>query len=193
MNGTDDISGALAPVVQAFRSLNIRHYVGGSVASSFHGATRSTIDVDVIAEIDDDSVERFLELLSDDYYVSEPAIRDAIRRKACFNLVHFPTSFKVDIFVSRDRPFDRDCMTRAVLGRIGAAGNLEVAVASAEDTIISKLEWYKLGNETSQRQWQDVMLVLQLLGDEADLDYLRSAAKLVGVGELLNRLLSSAE
>ena len=193
MNDTDDIVAALAPVLQAFQSLEIRHYVGGSVASSFHGAARSTMDVDVVAAIDDEAVTPFLSRLGSDYYVSEPAVRDAIRRKSCFNLVHFPTSFKVDIFVSGDRPFDQDCMTRAIVGEIGSATKLKIPLASPEDTIISKLEWYKKGNETSSRQWRDVTSVLKLLGKQADVAYLQRAAESVGVGKLLARLLAQAK
>jgi len=191
LNGTDDIVAALSPVVRALQSLGIRHYVGGSVASSFHGATRSTMDVDVVAEMNEKAVAPLLQQLGNDFYASEPAIRDAICRKTCFNLIHFPTSFKVDIFISRDRPFDQDCMSRAIVGEIGFAAKLKIAVASPEDTIVSKLEWYKLGNETSDRQWRDVVTVLKLLGEQADLDYLRKAAQSVDVDELLARLLAT--
>jgi hypothetical protein len=189
LNDTDDIVAALSPVVRAFLSLGVRHYVGGSVASSFHGATRSTLDVDVVAQLNDGEITPFLDLLDDQFYASEPAIRSAVQQKSCFNLIHFPTSFKVDIFVSRDRPFDQDSMSRAVLGRIGSHEQFEVLMASPEDSIISKLEWYALSNETSERQWQDVSKVLMLLGEQADVDYLRRAAESVGVTDLLERLL----
>jgi len=146
------------------------------------------MDVDVVAEMNDEAVAPFLRQLGSDYYASEPTIRDAIRRKTCFNLVHYPTSFKVDVFISRDRSFDRDCMARAIVGEIGSTAKLQIPVASPEDTIISKLEWYKIGDETSDQQWRDVATVLKLLGDQADLDYLRRAAESVGVDELLARL-----
>ena len=189
LNDKDDIVAALSPVVQAFCSLGVRYYIGGSVASSFHGATRSTLDVDVIAELNDEAITPFLDLLGDPYYASEPAIRDAVRRKSCFNLIHYPTSFKVDVFVSRDRPFDQDAMSRSVMGQIGSHASIDIFLASPEDTIISKLEWYKLGNETSERQWQDVSKVLMLLGEQADFSYLRHAAESVDVSDLLERLL----
>ncbi len=38
----NDLVAALSPVSAALNKLGIRHYVGGSVASSFHGASRST-------------------------------------------------------------------------------------------------------------------------------------------------------
>jgi hypothetical protein len=82
-------------------------------------------------------------------------------------------------------------MSRAVMGQIGAHEKIDVLLASPEDTIINKLEWYRLGDETSQRQWQDVTKVLILLGERAELNYLRHAAKSVGVVDLLERLLHS--
>ena len=188
MNDTDDIVAAMLPVANAFRLLGIRYYIGGSVASSFHGATRSTMDIDVIAELDSASVTPLLQQLGNDYYSSESAIRDAVQRKACFNLIHYPSSFKVDIFVSRDRPFDRNSMTRAIIGEIGLNIKLELPMASAEDTIISKLDWYKIGNESSERQWQDVSRIMKLLGGQIDSDYLRAAAASVEVEDLLVRL-----
>lgn len=186
---TDDIVAALPPVLRALSSLGVRHYIAGSVASSFHGATRSTMDVDVVSELSDEAAGPFRELLGADYYSSDSAIRDAVRRKSCFNLIHYPTSFKVDVFVSRERPFDQDCMARAAMGRIGFDTEIQVPIASPEDTIVSKLEWYRSGNETSQRQWQDVSRVLALLGEQADVRYLRNAAESVGVTDLLERLL----
>lgn len=106
MSHADDLVLALRPVAQALQSLGVRFYVGGSVASSFHGAVRSTMDVDLVCELGEADVPMLLRRLGNDYYASEPAIRDAIHRKSCFNLIHLPTSFKVDAFVSRQRPFD---------------------------------------------------------------------------------------
>jgi hypothetical protein len=188
----DDLVAALSPVSAALNKLGIRHYVGGSVASSFHGASRSTMDVDVVAEMTDSAVSGFLQCFGADFYVSEAAIRDAIRRKSCFNLIHLPTSFKVDVFVSRQRPFDVTAMNRATVERLGDSQMLEIRMATAEDAIISKLEWYRKTNETSERQWDDVTRLLKLLGDAVDTEYLNESAESVGVQDLLERLLSEA-
>lgn len=189
MSETDDLVDALSPVVAAFRTLDIRHFVGGSVASSFHGATRTTMDVDVVCELTEDKISSFIELFDRDFYISEPAVRDAVRRKSCFNLIHMPTSFKVDVFVSRGRPFDAESMRRASAHRLGDNRTVNVPIASAEDSIISKLEWYRLTDETSERQWDDVSRLIKLLGDVADFEYLKHAAESVGVADLLAKLL----
>lgn len=189
MSELDDLVAALAPVVAAFRQLKIRHYVGGSVASSFHGAARSTMDVDLICEFSADKIEVFVGCFGADFYVSESAVRDAVRWKSCFNLIHLATSFKVDVFVSRQRPFDLESMRRATPECLGGCRTVEVPIATAEDAIISKLEWYRKTNETSERQWDDVSRLITLLGNTADLDYLRTAAESVGVSNLLERLI----
>lgn len=191
MSDCDDLVAALSPVSAALTRLGIRHYVGGSVASSFHGASRSTMDVDLVAEMTDSHVSEFLKCLDRDFYLSEAAVRDAIRRKSCFNLIHLPTSFKVDVFVSRQRPFDVTAMNRATMEHLGDSHVLEIHIATAEDAIISKLEWYRKTNERSERQWDDVTRLLKLLGDAADMEYLSASAESVGVLDLLERLLST--
>jgi hypothetical protein len=115
----DDLVLALGPVVQTLRSLNVPFYVSGSVASSYHGAVRSTMDVDLVCELEGDKVGALLSQLGEDHYASETAIREAIRRKSCFNLIHYSTSFKVDVFVSPERPFDRQVIARAQSGTLG--------------------------------------------------------------------------
>jgi hypothetical protein len=191
VNEVPDLIAALMPVVAALNRLGLRYYVGGSVASSFHGAARSTMDVDVICEFPPEKIADFVAEFGDDFYVSETAIRDAVQRKSCFNLIHLPTSFKVDVFVSRRRPFDTSSMNRATTEFLGGEPPLEVRIATAEDSIISKLEWYRRTNETSERQWDDVTRLIQLLGSHADVLRLTEMAEAVGVHDLLKRLLNA--
>lgn len=190
MFDADEMLLALEPVARALKSAGIRFYVGGSVASSFHGALRSTMDVDLVCELREAAVPQFLQDIGADYYASEPAIRDAIRRRSCFNLVHLPTSFKVDVFISRERPFDLQTIARAQPASLGGSVSFTVPIASPEDVIVLKLEWYRLGGEASERQWDDVSRLKRLLGDAADFQHLRQAAHSVGVADLLERLLN---
>jgi len=191
LSETDDLVEALGPVVAAFNNLKIPHYIGGSIASSYHGATRSTMDVDLVCEMQESQVVGFLAGIDDRFYVSESAVRQAVVRMSCFNLIHLPSSFKVDVFVSRQRAFDNDCMRRATVATLGDSRTIEVPIATAEDAIISKLEWYRLTNETSERQWDDVSRLIRLLGDSADFEYLRQAAESVGVTDLMDRLIDN--
>ncbi len=189
MSNQSEFVAALQPVVAAMNSLQIRHYVGGSVASSYHGAVRSTMDIDLVCDMQEDQIPAFLSLLSHDFYFSESAIRQAIRRRSCFNLIHYGTSFKVDVFISRGRPFDDSCMHRAVAAKLGDDSRfIVVPTATVEDSIISKLEWFRLTNETSERQWDDVTRLMKLARSKLDRSYLSRSAEMVGVADLLARL-----
>ena len=80
-------------------------------------------------------------------------------------------------------------MRRASLQTLGEGRTVDVPIASAEDSIVSKLESYRLTNETSDRQWDGVSRLIRLLGEVADVAYLTSAADSVGVSDLLTKLL----
>ncbi len=191
MSEADDILAALAPVVAAFDGLGVRHYIGGSVASTMHGAIRSTMDVDVVCDLRADQVEAFLAAFGADVYVSQAAVRQAVEKRSCFNVIHLPTAYKVDVFVSRGRPFDVAAMERAIPLPLAAGRETTVPVATPEDSIVAKLEWFRIGDETSERQWQDVSRLVALHGDVLDLAYMRRMAESVGVAYLLDRLLRS--
>lgn len=184
-----DLLVALAPVLGTLRGLGVRHYVGGSIASSAHGVPRASIDADVVAELGPGHASSFVAALRDAYYVSEERVRDAIARRASFNVIHLETMVKVDVFVSRDRPFDRRTFDRARTAPF--EGGNELPVSSPEDTVLAKLEWFRRGGEVSERQWTDVTGVLRAGGvlDEA---YLRQGALELGVADLLSRALDEA-
>jgi hypothetical protein len=193
MAESSDLIQALRPVLAELDRRGVRYCVGGSIASSVHGAARSTLDVDLAAELDEATALGLVAALQDDFYVSETAAREAVRQRSCFNLLHFATSFKVDIFVSGGREFDRLVQQRAAIDVLGGQETISARIASAEDIILIKLEWYCLGDESSERQWNDVALVAKLQGDRLDQAYLRQWAAELGVADLLDRLLSEVE
>ena len=186
-----DILKALCPVVAAFNKQQVRYYVGGSAASSLYGKARHTLDVDVVAELTEPQIREFIAQLSNDYYVSEPAMRSAIAHRRSFNLIHNETAFKVDVFIPQDRDYDRAALERIREDQLGDGTNFAVVyVASPEDVVVKKLEWYRLGDEVSQQQWEDVVKVIELQGERLDVDYLRKWAKELGVSDLLEAALS---
>lgn len=188
MSDNPGLMEALEPIATVLQAMEVRFYIGGSVASSFHGASRSTMDVDLVADLKAKSADHFVSQIQNDYYVSKAAIIDAIERLSCFNLIHLSSSFKVDVFVMKDRAFDIRSMNRAVIGKVDPHSSFEFPVASAEDTILSKLEWYRLGNEVSERQWDDVVRVMKILGNQADREYLNRNAVELNVADLLQKL-----
>jgi hypothetical protein len=95
------------------------------------------MDVDVVCDLTESQVVRFVSRFNADFYISQTAVENAVRNKSCFNWIHLPTAFKVDVFVSRGRPFDKDSMRRATQEKIGTKKTLEVPIATAEDSIVN--------------------------------------------------------
>ncbi|HVN32556.1 MAG TPA: hypothetical protein VMT45_11280 [Thermoanaerobaculaceae bacterium] len=188
-----DLLAALAPLLDALRRLGVRHFVGGSIASSAHGVARASIDADVVAELRPEDVDGLLSSLGGLYYVPEARLRDAALRRTSFNVIHLETMLKVDVFVSRDRPFDRRAMERARPAGSEAAGGAPLVLASAEDIVLAKLEWFRRGGEASERQWGDVLGVLRAGGSSLDRRYLEEGARELGVVDLLARALAEAD
>ncbi len=190
MSDGDDLIVALRPVAEAFRRLGVRFYVGGSVASTFHGAIRSTMDVDLVCDLAEADVAAFAESFGEEFYISLSAVQQAVQRKSCFNLIHLPTSYKIDVFVNRGRPFDLAAMDRANEQDIVEGAGLTVPIATVEDSIVAKLEWFRMTNETSERQWDDVSKMVALHEQSLDVEQMRSMAESIGVGDLLAKLLA---
>jgi hypothetical protein len=179
-------------VVDALDALDIPYFIGGSLASSVHGIIRTTMDVDLIADLRMEHVEPLVQMLRDTFFIDGEMIRDAIRRRRSFNVIHLETMFKVDIFVRKRRPFDQAQFERRLLQTLATDPETTAYVASAEDTVLSKLEWYHMGDEVSDRQWNDVQNVLKVQSGQLDLDYLRQWATQLGVLDLLARALAEA-
>jgi len=192
MDGSIEMVDALRPVMYELDRLGVRYYIGGSVASSSHGVGRSTLDVDVVAELVEASVLSLIAKLQNKYYISQAAALDAVQRRLSFSLVCLANSFKIDVFVSRNRDFDRAVLERAETEMLGAANPLSARVATAEDIVLLKLEWYRLGNEASQKQWDDLTRVVKLQADCLDRQYLDRWAEELGVADLLDRLMGEA-
>lgn len=189
-----DILVALSPVTKAFSDLGVRYHIGGSVASSAHGIARATLDVDLVADLKTEHVRKFAATLSETYYIDERMITDAIYRRTSFNIIHLETMIKIDVFVLKTREYDQQAFERMIVDTLDESDDAgEFYLSSPEDTILNKLEWFRLGNEIALRQWRDVLGVLKVQGKSLDFDYLRKWAKEIGVLELLDRAVTEAD
>ena len=179
-------------VIDALDALGIPYLIGGSFASAIHGIARMTAYADLIADIRMDHASALAAALEEGFYVDVEAIRDAILRREAFNLIHLQTMFKVDIFIVKPRPFDRVQMERRQ--RVAISQNPErfAYIATAEDNILAKLEWYRLGNETSERQWRDVQNVIKTQSSRLDVAYMQQWAADLRIADLLSRALDEA-
>ncbi len=179
-----EIVEAVGDVLAAFDELEISYFLTGSVVSSFYGNFRSTNDVDVVAQVAREHAEPLADRLSNTYFIDPDMIVGAVARRKMFNVIRLSNMLKVDVYVPGDAQRE---MARS---RLASIGGTSMRVASPEDCIASKLSWYRLGGETSEKQWGDVRSVLAVQITGLDLDYLRSSSRRRGVEDLLDRALA---
>jgi hypothetical protein len=176
-------------VIQAITAvlarLEVPYAVGGSWASSLLGKPRFTRDVDITVEPFPGKETVFCDSFGEDYYVSLPMIQDAIRRRSSFNIIHWPSGFKVDLFIRKDRHFEASVLARRHVYPLPDGQTF--TLVSPEDIILLKLEWYRLGGGASERQWSDILGVFQVQAEKLDQAYLDHWAADLGVGDLLQR------
>jgi hypothetical protein len=177
----------LREVVRVLSSLGIPYALGGSMASSVYGIDRYTRDADLTVEPFPGKAAQLAVALGSDYYVSVPAIEDALRRQASFNIINTRTGFKVDVFIRKDQPFERAAMARRVNLDLPDSPGQPLTLHSAEDVVLFKLRWYRLGNETSEQQWKDIIGVLKVQAGKLDNAYLDQWATDLGLTDLLDR------
>jgi hypothetical protein len=142
------------------------------------------LTVEPFAGREDEFANRFP---TDEYYADANMIRDAIARRSSFNILHLHTMFKVDVFIRKDRPFDVTMLGRRIAAPVFGPAEGEFNVITPEDTILLKLEWFRIGGEISDRQWHDVLGVMRTQAGRLDDGYLDRWAAELGVKDLLDR------
>jgi hypothetical protein len=172
-------------IVEHLDRRDIGYMLVGSFASTYFGASRTTYDLDIVIEATPDQLRGLVaDLNADDYYAELDAALDACRHESLFNVIDSATGWKIDLIFRKSRAFDHEEFRRR---RAAKLYDIQLFVASAEDVIISKLEWAKLGG--SQRQIEDVAKVLAAQWKTLDRVYLSK-----WIGELeLQELWSAAK
>ena len=166
-------------MIGALEAAGIPYMLTGSFASSFHGIPRATQDIDLVIAPTAGQLRHLVGLLPEaEYYVSEDAALDALRRQAQFNVIDLATGWKIDLIIRRERPFSRvEFDRRSSVALFG----LQLCIASAEDVLLAKLEWAKAGQ--SQRQLEDAANILRARSDELDRHYIKHWVVELGLRE----------
>jgi hypothetical protein len=176
-------------VVAELDRLGIRYLVGGSIASSVHGRPRATQDVDLVADLVERHVPQLVAALEREFYVDGDMISDAIHRHASFNVIHLATMLKVDVFVLAHDELGVEEMSRRVAVPLRG---VTVWFASPEDIVLQKLDWHRMGEGVSERQWRDLVGVIEVQGSGFDVAYVRRWAERLGLADSLEKALDEA-
>ncbi len=164
-----ELRGLLGRLVGLLDAAGVPFMVAGSFASTTHGMPRTTQDLDLVIDPPSPAALDALvrSMAPEQYYVDSDAARDALTRRSMFNVIDLASGWKVDLIIRKNRPFSRGEFARRV--RLSLL-DVPVFVASAEDTIIAKLEWSKDAGG-SERQRRDVAGILATVGASFDREY----------------------
>jgi hypothetical protein len=186
-----DLLSAIKPVAKVLDKLSVPYYISGSVASSAYGMPRSTLDVDIVADLKFWHVKPLVSMLESSCYIDSKMVSDAIQNHSSFNIIHLETMLKVDIFIVKNTVYDREAFERRKKELLDEQQQAsEFYLASPEDIILNKLDWYRLGEGVSERQWKDVIGVIKVQGNSLDRSYLRYWASELGLSDLLDQAFS---
>ena len=169
----------LRRITQALENAGIAYMLTGSFASAHYGVPRSTQDIDLVIEATAAQLRTFVQSLpADEYYADFDAALEAQRKESLFNVIDLVTGWKIDLIIRKSRSFSREEFGRR---RVVDLQGLGLFVATAEDVILAKLEWAKLGN--SDRQIEDVAAILRLQSETLDRRYLERWIAELGLNE----------
>ena len=164
-----DLQGLLQRLRDVLDRAAVPFMIAGSFASTAHGLPRTTQDLGLVVDPTPPSLEALLRALPpEEYYVDADAARDALARRTMFNVIDQATGWKIDFIIRKNRAFSREEFGRRVaMPLLG----VPVFVASAEDTVVAKLEWSSQSGG-SARQRRDVAGILATVGDALDRAYI---------------------
>jgi hypothetical protein len=174
---------AIASLVSGrLTALGITHMLSGSTALVVYAEPRMSRDVDFVVDLGGFQVPRFVAAFAPDFYVDEAMVRDAVRRRDLFNIIHEESGWKVDLVVAKEDPYRQLELARRAPIRIG---NADIPVVSREDLILTKLWSSKdSGSELQRRDVRNLIVAAESLYWA----YLRRWAAHLGVADLLEEV-----
>ena len=183
------LEAAFQDLVAILDEMELAYAVGGSFASSTFGVPRSTLDVDVVVDLSPEEAFHLARMAAPRFATDPNEARDAVAANRSFNLMHIKAVYKFDIFPATFFAHGEDEVRRRVYVHGTALGETStVPMVTPEDIILAKLAWYRIGGETSERQWSDLMGIWRMQGAALDQTYLESWADAMSTRELLRRL-----
>lgn len=171
--------------------LGVPYALGGSLAATFFGEPRSTMDIDIAIAVTRESGEALLERAGQDFYVPTTSARAAVADKGSFNLLEREGGMKVDLFVLGDNLLDKRQIERRLQVPLPGSAKM-IWVTSPEDQVLRKLSWFRSAGSISDRQWRDVLGLVRGSGALMNWTDLREAAGGLGLSDLLESAVSEA-
>lgn len=173
-------------VIGRLESSGIQYMITGSIAANFYATPRMTRDIDIVIKVGEEDIEKLFTLFSGDFYIDREMIKEAIRNRGMFNIIHNEGIVKVDFIIRKDDEYRRTEFNRKC--RFDFEG-IKIYATSPEDLILSKLYWAK--DTLSEVQIRDVKNLLKTPG--LNMDYIQEWAGRLGIKEIFKRIKGNHE
>lgn len=182
------ISESLRGFVEALERAGVPYMLTGSYASAFHSLPRATRDLDFVIAPTREQVRALIgEFPRDRFHVDEGAALDALDGHGQFNVIDIDTGCKADFMIQKPRPFSHTEFDRRYRASLDG---VTLNIATAEDDLLAKLEWAKLGSW--DRQIEDAATLLRLRANALDRAYVEDWVRRLGVGAEWTKALRAA-
>jgi hypothetical protein len=167
-------------IAKRLESAGIEYMMTGSMAMALYSNPRMTRDIDVIVRIAPIDAGKIVALFQKDFYIDDAVVRQAIRDKGMFNIIHNESVIKVDFIIRKDEEYRIEEFSRK--NKVVIDG-VPVWVVAPEDLVLSKLVWVR--NSGSELQFRDVRQMMA----HKDIDdaYLQKWSRALGVDDLVKR------
>jgi len=181
----DDMEAALRRFVEALDRAGVPYMLTGSHAGGFWGPGRTTEDIDFVIMPTRDQLRAFLDQLPPTaFYVDSQVALEALTDRGQFNAIDFASAYKADFIIRKQRPFSEEEFRRRMHAVVA---DVPVMIATAEDVILSKLEWSKIGG--SARQIEDAARIMGSRLDRIDRAYVENWVHQLGLEQQWNAAL----
>jgi len=175
-------------VLKKLNEMNIVYMITGAYAVSFHGEPRATHDIDLNITMEMKDVDSLYESFKQGFYIDKEMIKDAIKQQNMFNIIHLESSIKIDFWIFQNTAFDKSRLKRR---QKDFFLDEPMFIASAEDVILVKLDWFK--KSQSEKHFRDALSVLKISKEKLDFDYIEKWTEKLSVSDFWIKLKAELE
>jgi predicted nucleotidyltransferase len=180
----------LKRVAALLDSLGVPYMIVGSYGSTVYGEPRFTNDIDIVADLPPSAVPEIVAAFPvPEFYLSEDAVRAAIKDRFQFNVLHPASGNKVDVIVPQTNEWARTQLNRR--RELMLDGGFVTYAASPEDVIVGKLWYYSIGG--SDKHLRDIAGMLRVGGEAIDRATVARWAAALGYSDIWEAVVRSVD
>lgn len=161
LNNMDDLLEKTCAKLEAY---DIQYMISGSLALLAYSTPRMTRDIDIVVNIQESDLSKFLEIFKDGFYLHPQSIREEINRRGMFNVIDYNSGFKIDFIVRKNTPFHINEFNRRIITNVY---NFPAYIVTLEDLVIAKIKWIQ--EYQSENQINDIVNLIK--NPTIDLEY----------------------